>query len=83
MKLKRIRQELTINVAPERMWELLSQYGYVARFHAGMLESHSIASSKDQDGPGCDRLGHIYEKYEWKNFPIHKIAGLQTLCRNR
>lgn len=61
MKLKQIRQELTINVTPERMWEILSQYGDVSRFHAGVVESHRLDGNDNQAAPGCERVCHIVD----------------------
>lgn len=61
MKLKKIRQKMTINVTPERMWEILSQYGDVSQFHAGVMESHKEPGSENFATPGCERVCHIID----------------------
>lgn len=61
MKLKEIRQKMVINVTPERMWEILSQYGDVSQFHAGVVESHKQPGSENLAAPGCERVCHIVD----------------------
>ena len=61
MKLKQIQQKMKINVTPERMWEILSQYGDVSQFHAGVVESHKIAGSHNKAAQGCERVCHIVD----------------------
>ena len=61
MKLKQIQQKIEINVTPERMWEILSQYGDVSHFHAGVVESHKEPGSGNQAAPGCERVCHIVD----------------------
>jgi len=41
MKLKNINEEMNINATAEKMWESLSQYGDVSKFHAGVENSHN------------------------------------------
>ena len=61
MKLKKIQKKIRINVTPERMWEILSQYGDVSQFHGGVMESHKEPGSENQAGHGCERVCHIVD----------------------
>lgn len=61
MKLKQIRHKIAINVTAQRMWQVLSQYGDVALFHAGVVESHSVAGSQNRASPGAERVCHIVD----------------------
>lgn len=61
MKLKEIHAEMAVRTNPERMWEVLSQYGDVYRFHAGVVESHADAGSRNTAGPGCERVCNIVD----------------------
>jgi len=61
MKLKNIHQEMKINTSSENMWQILSQYGDVSRFHGGVVESHKEQGSQDTASLGCERICHIVD----------------------
>jgi len=61
MKLKKIHEEIHVNTNPEKMWEVLSQYGDVSKFHAGVMESHNIEGSDNQASLGCERVCNIVD----------------------
>ena len=61
MKLKNIRQEMQIQVPPAKMWEVLSQYGDVSRFHAGVVESFKEEGSENKASLGCERVCNIVD----------------------
>lgn len=61
MKLKHIHSEMPIKTSPERMWEILTQYGDVSNFHAGVVESHKEAGSNDNASLGCERVCNIVD----------------------
>lgn len=61
MKLKAIHCDMQINTSRERMWEILSHYGDVDRFHAGVMKSVSEAGSGDKAAPGCERVCNIVD----------------------
>jgi hypothetical protein len=61
MKLKNIHQQMQIEVTPETMWAILSQYGDVSRFHGGVVESHKEAGSENKASPGCERMCNIVD----------------------
>lgn len=61
MKLWEIKQVQRVQVEAEKMWQVLSQYGDVSQFHAGVFESHSEAGSDNLAMPGCERICHIVD----------------------
>lgn len=61
MKLKNISDEIIINVTPEKMWEILSSYGDVSNFHAGVKESFSSEGSINKAEMGCERVCNIVD----------------------
>ncbi len=61
MKLKKIHQEMHIQVTQERMWSILSQYGDVSRFHAGVVKSYKVDGSDNKASPGCERVCEIVD----------------------
>ena len=61
MKLKHIHRELQIKATPERMWEVLSQYGDVSSFHSGVVESHAVTGSGNTAAEGCERVCNIVD----------------------
>lgn len=61
MKLKHIHEEMQIRVTREKMWDILSQYGDVSKFHAGVVESHSEQGSGNQAQMGCERVCNIVD----------------------
>jgi len=71
MKLKKIHTEMEIDTTPQRMWEILSQYGDVDQFHAGVRESHADGESANTASLGCERVCHIID------------MGLQIVLKER
>lgn len=61
MKLKQIHKEMQVQVTPEQMWAVLSQYGDVSRFHGGVVESHKEAGSDNKAALGCERVCNIVD----------------------
>jgi len=61
MKLKQINEEILINVSAEKMWSVLSQYGDVSNFHAGVAESYKVAGSTNTAALGCERVCNIVD----------------------
>lgn len=61
MKLKTIQEEMRIEVGAKRMWEILSQYGDVSQFHAGVVESHKQLGSDNTASMGCERVCNIVD----------------------
>lgn len=61
MKLREIKHQQRIYVDAEKMWRILSHYGEVSRFHAGVLESRSEQGSDNLAAPGCERICHIVD----------------------
>jgi hypothetical protein len=61
MKPKRLHQAAQIKVPREKMWEILSQYGNVSLFHAGVVKSLKEHGSRDQASLGCERICNIVD----------------------
>ncbi len=61
MKLRNINREIQIKTTPEKMWEVLSQYGDISQFHAGVAESHKVHGSENQASLGCERVCNIVD----------------------
>lgn len=61
MKLKNVHQSISINVSPEKMWDVLSQYGDVSNFHAGVVESTSVEGNSNDASLGCERVCNIVD----------------------
>jgi len=61
MKLKNIHQEMHIQITPDAMWKILSQYGDVSRFHGGVVESHRETGSDNEASLGCERVCNIVD----------------------
>ena len=61
MKLKKIHNEVLIRTTPEKMWEILSHYGDVSQFHAGVVESHKESGSENKAAIGCERTCNIVD----------------------
>ena len=61
MKLKHIHEALPIEVSPETMWQILSHYGDVGHFHAGVVTSHKEAGSENRAALGCERVCNIVD----------------------
>ncbi len=49
----RITYETTIDASPDRVWQILNDFGNVARFHPLVLESHSLSDLAG--GQGAER----------------------------
>lgn len=71
MKLKNVHQEMQIHVSPEKMWEVLSAFGNVSLFHAGVRESHHVEGSGNAASLGCERVCNIVD------------MGLQIMLKER
>lgn len=61
MKLKKIHHEIQVKISPEKMWEILSQYGDVSQFHGGVVESYKESGSENRASLGCERVCHIVD----------------------
>jgi len=61
MKLKNINDEIVVNATPEKMWDILSQYGDVSKFHAGVESSHHGEGSNDTASLGCERVCNVVD----------------------
>lgn len=61
MKLKNIHEEMPVNVTPEQMWQVLSRYGDISNFHAGVVESHSLDGNINEAKIGCERECNIVD----------------------
>lgn len=61
MKLKNINDEIHINVSTEKMWTILSQYGEVSNFHAGVKESYHEVGNNNEASLGCERVCNIVD----------------------
>lgn len=61
MRLKNIHDEIRIDATPEKMWEVLSQYGEVSNFHAGVEESHHVEGNSNEASLGCERVCNIVD----------------------
>lgn len=61
MKLAKIHQQIRIKATPERLWEVLSQYGDVSNFHAGVQKSYKVQGSNNQAALGCERVCQIVD----------------------
>ena len=78
MKLKNIHAEMTIRTTPERVWEILSQYGDVSRFHGGVVESHPEGTSQSRAALGCERVCNIVDmglKIQLKERIVDYVEG--------
>jgi len=61
MDLKKIHNELRINTTAENMWQVLSMYGDVSQFHAGVLRSYKEKGSENIASLGSERICHIVD----------------------
>ena len=61
MKLKKIHEEMVIKTFPERLWEVVSQFGNVGEFHAGVVSSLRQPGSENQASVGCERICNIVD----------------------
>ncbi len=61
MKLKKIHEEMAIKASPERLWEVVSQFGNVSEFHAGVFSSVRQPGSENTASLGCERICNIVD----------------------
>ena len=61
MKLKNVHQEIVINTTPPKLWAVLSQFGNVSTFHAGVVESNKLEGSDNRASSGCERVCNIVD----------------------
>jgi len=61
MKLKKIHNELLIKTTPEKMWQVLSRYGDISQFHAGVEKSYKQDGSENNASMGSERVCHIVD----------------------
>lgn len=61
MKPRHIHAETVVRTSPEKLWEIVSRFGDVYRFHAGVVESHAAPGSDDRAAPGCERVCNIVD----------------------
>lgn len=61
MKLRNVHQEIAINTTPDKMWSVLSQYGDVSSFHAGVMESCKLEGSENSASSGCERICNLVD----------------------
>ena len=61
MKPKKIHAEMPVKATPEEMWKVLSQFGDVSTFHAGVAESHNAEGSDNKASLGCERVCNIVD----------------------
>jgi hypothetical protein len=59
VRLTEVISRVKIDAAPEKVWDVLSQYGNVSSFHAGVVKSISIAGSTDKATMGAERVCDI------------------------
>ena len=56
MKLKQIHEEMQIKASPAKIWEVISQFGNVCDFHAGVVRSAKEFGSENSASIGCERV---------------------------
>lgn len=61
MELKQIHEDILIDVDADKMWSVLSQYGDVSQFHAGVAESYKEPGSDNTASLGCERVCNIID----------------------
>lgn len=61
MKLKSIKQKIKIQATPEQVWSIISQFGNVANFHAGVKDSYKQKGSDNKATLGCERVCKIVD----------------------
>jgi hypothetical protein len=61
MKPKKIHEEIPIKASPESMWEVVSQFGNVSDFHAGVVSSVRQPGSENKASVGCERICNIVD----------------------
>lgn len=61
MKLRNIHYEMHIDVTPQTMWLILTQYGDVASFHGGVAKSYKEQGSDNKAELGGERICNIVD----------------------
>lgn len=61
MKLKNVSDAITIDISSQAMWDILTQYGDVSNFHAGVIQSSRINNSQNTATIGCERVCNIVD----------------------
>jgi hypothetical protein len=61
VRLKHVHSQIEIAVTPDRLWQVLRQYGDVSKFHAGVVESHQLPGNSNQAELGCERMCNIVD----------------------
>lgn len=61
MKTAKIHQEIKIRTKPAHLWKVLSQYGDVSKFHAGVQKSFKLEGSENKAALGCERVCQIVD----------------------
>ncbi len=61
MKLRKIHYQLQVDITAEKMWQVLSRYGDVSQFHAGVKQSYSQTGSINSASMGAERVCHIVD----------------------
>jgi hypothetical protein len=61
MQLKKIHEEMPIKASPEKIWEVVSQFGNVSDFHAGVVSSVREEGSQNSATIGCERICNIVD----------------------
>ncbi|MCH7524879.1 MAG: SRPBCC family protein [Bacteroidetes bacterium] len=61
MKLTEVKYELIVDVSKDKAWGILSDYGNVGTFHAGVVSSKAINGTENIAKLGCDRECHLID----------------------
>ncbi len=61
MKLKQLREDIMVQVPAEKMWMVLSRYGYVSDFHVGVDKSYQAEGSDNTAALGAERVCNIID----------------------
>ncbi len=55
IKLKRIMDEVIVDITPEEAWKVINSYGDVGAYHTSILSSRSMNGSQNEGEIGCER----------------------------
>ena len=61
MNPKHIHAETQVRATREKTWDVLSKYGDVSTFHAGVVKSHKVTGSEDKAALGSERICNIVD----------------------
>ena len=61
MNLKHIHAETQVRATQKETWDVLSKYGDVSTFHAGVVKSHKVTGSEDKAALGSERICNIVD----------------------